>query len=39
MLVGEDLLAAADANGLIYAVGSSDQQYSPPVVIYTFIKN
>ena len=41
-------LAAADANGLIYAVGGTSatatpsnttEQYSPPVTIYTFIKN
>ena len=43
-------LAAADANGLIYAVGgvtsgglnpesNATEQYSPPVTIYTFIKN
>jgi len=44
-------LAAADANGLIYAVGgittningsvvfNSTVQYSPPVTVYTFIKN
>jgi len=39
-------LAAADANGLIYAVGGDNapimnatEQYSPPVTIYTFIKN
>jgi len=41
-------LAAADASGLIYAVGgiafklsasSATEQYSPPVTIYTFIKN
>jgi hypothetical protein len=37
---------AADANGLIYAVGgyrpatlNAVDQYSPPVTIYTFIKN
>jgi N-acetylneuraminic acid mutarotase len=41
-------LAAADAGGLIYAIGgvgmsnnlvSATEQYSPPVTIYTFIKN
>jgi N-acetylneuraminic acid mutarotase len=41
-------LAAAEANGLIYAVGGSrvapavfnaTERYSPPVTIYTFIKN
>ncbi len=41
-------LAAADANGLIYAVGGANsggqilnatEQYSPPVTIYTFVKN
>jgi N-acetylneuraminic acid mutarotase len=41
-------LAAADAGGLVYAVGgvlfssnptNAMEQYSPPVTIYTFIKN
>jgi N-acetylneuraminic acid mutarotase len=41
-------LAAADAGGLIYAVGgiltlsdlgNATEQYTPPVTIYTFIKN
>jgi N-acetylneuraminic acid mutarotase len=38
--------SAADANGLVYAVGgyrpatlNTVDQYSPPVTIYTFIKN
>ena len=37
-------LAVADANGFIYAVGgpnatNTTEQYSPPVTVYTFIKN
>ena len=39
-------LVASDANGLIYAIGGWDgavraevEQYSPPVTVYTFIKN
>jgi N-acetylneuraminic acid mutarotase len=46
----EAYLAATDANGLIYAMGgaflngflvptNSVEQYSPPVTLYTFIKN
>ncbi len=39
-------LAAADVNGLVYAIGGSVgialnrvEQFSPPVIVYTFIKN
>jgi hypothetical protein len=39
-------LAAADANGLIYAICGSNsgtflnvEQYAPPVTVYTFVKN
>ena len=43
MPTGRGELAAADANGLIYAIGGSSggtvEQYSPPVTIFTFIKN
>jgi hypothetical protein len=48
MPTARDSLAAADANGLIYAVGGinmantvldATEQYSPPVTIYSFIKN
>jgi N-acetylneuraminic acid mutarotase len=46
MLTPRDNLAAADVNGLIYAIGGYNnnplnavEQYWPPVTVYTFIKN
>jgi N-acetylneuraminic acid mutarotase len=47
MITAREGLAATDASGLIYAVGgagspqilNATEQYSPPVTIYTFIKN
>ena len=47
MPTARSFLAAADANGLVYAIGgtvgvdavNTVEQYSPPVTIYTFIKN
>jgi N-acetylneuraminic acid mutarotase len=47
MPAARDTLAAGDVNGLIYAVGgyhdpsfvNATEQFSPPVTIYTFIKN
>jgi len=45
MLSAQSDVAASDANGLIYVVGDvvhpliSTESFSPPVTIYTFIKN
>ena len=47
MPTATDALTAADVNGLVYAIGGNGsfgtinavEQYSPPVTLYTFIKN